>query len=595
MPNLEQQTDIVRFIQDTFVNYENLNREHRETLWDIYEEYKTFKQKKRNSWSSSFKINYAHQIVNKVLPRLIAKNPRWLVSLKTDEFSPEDKFLQWQDKQAKLDKMREMSTWIQAYLTYIWDRYTLREPVRLWAKNMLIYWNAYAKIKFKYEVYRSKVNWKVEEKVIWEYPTIEPINWSNIYVDPRYILLEDMPWLIELTCRVKYSELEYKEDKYFNLDKVKNLPSQEEYAKDPTWSKSRIWEISWIPQIYINSWINKDELTLKTYYWKYNLEWEERLYKFTTVCDYILIEAEEITCLPIEDIKCFDDVETHFATWMVEPILSLQEEQNFKKNSASEYVNNALNRSWIWSPNSWINPRDLISRPNNIIPTTTDAITAQNNLVELQHRQLPPDYFQEQNDIERQIQNATFSIDTSSQKSEQALTNTATWIRVKFFESNAVIDEIRRHLEEWLENLAYKLLQATFENMEDNIIIKKQWTEWFWEINKELLRDAMNRYDIKIEANSSSFDDIESRREDAIAFFNVLIQGASMWVPVNFQEAMKDVIWTFEKRDPEKYFQAQQAPQQGAWWWQMPWMPPQATDAAQLTEMVAKGGITKWL
>jgi hypothetical protein len=38
----------------------------------------------------------------------------------------------------------------------------------------------------------------------------------------------------------------------------------------------------------------------------------------------------------------------------------------------------------------------------------------------------------------------------------------------------------------------------------------------------------MNRYDIKIEANSSSFDDIESRREDAIAFFNVLIQGASM-------------------------------------------------------------------
>jgi hypothetical protein len=27
----------------------------------------------------------------------------------------------------------------------------------------------------------------------------------------------------------------------------------------------------------------------------------------------------------------------------------------------------------------------------------------------------------------------------------------------------------------------------------------------------------------------------------------------------------------------------------------MPWMPPQATDAAQLTEIVAKGGITKWL
>jgi hypothetical protein len=111
---------------------------------------------------------------------------------------------------------------------------------------------------------------------------------------------------------------------------------------------------------------------------------------------------------------------------MVEPIASLQEEANFKKNSASEYINNALNRSWLWSPNSGVNPRDLVSRPNNIIATTADAITAQNNLVELPHRQLTTDYFQEQNDIERQIQNATFTVDTSSQKSQQALTNTAT-------------------------------------------------------------------------------------------------------------------------------------------------------------------------
>jgi len=32
------------------------------------------------------------------------------------------------------------------------------------------------------------------------------------------------------------------------------------------------------------------------------------------------------------------------------------------------------------------------------------------------------------------------------------------------------------------------------------------------------LRDAVTRYSIKIEANSSSFDDLESRREDVIAF-----------------------------------------------------------------------------
>ena len=70
---------------------------------------------------------------------------------------------------------------------------------------------------------------------------------------------------------------------------------------------------------------------------------------------------------------------------------------NFKKNSASEYVNQSLNRSFIWSPNSGINPADLISRPNNIIATTKDAETAMRNLIEMPHRPLDASYFQEQN------------------------------------------------------------------------------------------------------------------------------------------------------------------------------------------------------
>jgi hypothetical protein len=39
----------------------------------------------------------------------------------------------------------------------------------------------------------------------------------------------------------------------------------------------------------------------------------------------------------------------------------------------------------------------------------------------------------------------------------------------------------------------------------------------FWEINKELIVDALKKYEIKIEAGSSSYDSIENRRDDAIA------------------------------------------------------------------------------
>lgn len=592
-----QQLEAAVYVKETFENYKELNQERRGELFEIYKEYRSFTQEKQADWSSTFKVNKAHEIVNKILPRVIAKNPRWLVNLRTDEFRDEDKLLTWEAKVERMQKLRLMADWIQDYLTYVFDRYNLKEPVRLWAKNMLIYGNSYAKIKFKYETARIREeNGKIVEKVIWEYPTIDAKSWTDIYVDPRYVLLEDAPAIIEVIPNVRFADLKRKKDKYFNLDLIEALPNQSEYDEDEDGSRSRIYEITGIPSGEIDGGVDKNTLTLRTFYWKYALEWEdEKLYRITTVNDMIMIEFEEITCIPFEDIKAFDDTETNNAVWLVEPIMSLQNELNFKKNSASEYVNQSLNRSYIWSPNSWVNPSDLISRPNNIIATTKDGNTAMANLIEMPHRELNASYFQEQNDIERQIQAQTFTVDTTANKSNQALTNTATGARIKFFESNTVIDELRKHFEEGLERLSYKLLESTFENMKDNIVIKKLWDEGFWEINKELLRDAFTRYSIKVEVNSSSYDDVESRREDAIGFFNTLVLGANAGVPVDFTEAMKEVIHTFEKRDPDRFIKpaAQVAEEQKAQ--SLPWEEQVDNPAATLTEEVAKGWITTWI
>ena len=95
------------------------------------------------------------------------------------------------------------------------------------------------------------------------------------------------------------------------------------------------------------------------------------------------------------------------------------------------------------------------------------------NLVELPLRQLPPQYFQEQNDFERQIQSMSFTIDTSTNNSNEALTNTATGIKVRVFESNNVINQVRENFEASLTRLAYKLLHETYNNLDTNIIIKR--------------------------------------------------------------------------------------------------------------------------
>jgi ribosomal 50S subunit-associated protein YjgA (DUF615 family) len=94
-------------------------------------------------------------------------------------------------------------------------------------------------------------------------------------------------------------------------------------------------------------------------------------------------------------------------------------------------------------------------------------------------------------------------------------------MRIKFFESNSVIEEIRKHLEQGLERLAYKLLNEIAESIDENLTIKQMDDTGYREINKELIRNALDKFEIKIEAGSSSYDSIENRRDDAIAKGNI--------------------------------------------------------------------------
>ena len=64
---------------------------------------------------------------------------------------------------------------------------------------------------------------------------------------------------------------------------------------------------------------------MRTYYGYYELSGEdgkeEKLYQFEIVNDLVVVSAREISMIPFEDFKVFEDAETHFATGFVEPIL----------------------------------------------------------------------------------------------------------------------------------------------------------------------------------------------------------------------------------------------------------------------------------
>ena len=116
--------------------------------------------------------------------------------------------------------------------------------------------------------------------------------------------------------------------------------------------------------------------------------------------------------------------------------------------------------------------------------------------------------------------------------------------------------------------LSYKILQFEFDNASENIKIKSRDEEdTFREINKEALRDAVDKYEIKIEAWSSSFDSEEARRNDAIAQWNIALQARQAWLPVNLQKLFENIIKTFPQSQIKDLFDNAEQMQAMMWLW----------------------------
>jgi hypothetical protein len=108
---------------------------------------------------------------------------------------------------------------------------------------------------------------------------------------------------------------------YINLDKLEALPEMADFNKDPSLYKDRVLAIAGITTATINKGIDKNSLSLKKFYGLYDIDGDERLYQFCVVEDLIVIEAKEISFMPFELLRCFEDTETMLSWGFVEPML----------------------------------------------------------------------------------------------------------------------------------------------------------------------------------------------------------------------------------------------------------------------------------
>lgn len=582
----EQQYDIARHVSTTFSAYDDRLTPRKERMSDIFEELNTFKTVSKDKWTPNFKVNKAHEIVNKVVAKIMAWSPNWIVD--SNYYNIEE---EWEKKKAE-----EAALGIKEFLNKVYTQQDVIETAEIIAKSMAWYGLWWSKMSFKYKFSRSKskkeetiidpesmqeysdVVETVDEDIAQEYPCIESKSWTDLYFDPRFTRLEDMPAIIEINRNIRLSYFTKNKSKFINVDELVQCCQAYSNTKwDVNTYRSQIEAILGIGWIDTPSKFDMSSLNVKCYYGWYDMSnkddaSEEKLYEFWVVNDLIVVYADEITHIPFEDCRCMFDTESFLPVGVVEPMLGLQREMNFKKNSAAKYINQSLTRQMVWSPQSGINPA-TINDP--VIIASQWWLKAQENFYELPHRQLPSDYFNDLQDQERQIQAMTFTVDTANTKSTGALTNTATGAKIDYAESNIVMERIKAHFESWFVRSAYKLLQVAYDKMEWTITIKKSDGKWFIYINKELFKDALKKFNIKVEVWSTSWDNKQSKRDDAATMTNMAMSYAQAWVPVDLEYFAKQNFSLFDAIDQNKVIKKDLwIPWMWMPWQMLPWQTP---------------------
>ena len=142
----EQQVDVIKHIAETRSSYAELLSTRKNKMQYIYEETTTFKNKKERDRDTEFKVNKCFEIENKILPRVIAKNPKWIVSKKTDEFDIGDIDLPPDERAKKDADFTKFTLVIRDYLEYVFDKKDIKEVVKLGAKQAIRYGLSFGKV-----------------------------------------------------------------------------------------------------------------------------------------------------------------------------------------------------------------------------------------------------------------------------------------------------------------------------------------------------------------------------------------------------------------------------------------------------------------
>lgn len=498
------------------------------------------------------KVNFCKNIEDNIVARLMAKPMKFLASYKHPFGQIEKNY-----KKIDVEELREWPIWIATYLNAVFATHELRKLQELVLRNLVRYGNVYVTPRFKTEFFATMKDGKIKKQVKGEKPVFDVIPFNNIYLDDRFKEVQNSPAVIRVHDKVTLSEL-YSISDELEKGALDNIEAHRDNEYKVYSSKANQQDYKIVSEFTIDKFYGYWNPTIGS---KKTDQSMEALYEIWTLNDTLCLKIKPIAQIPIKSLGLFDDTQDHYSIGLIEPIMGLEYQYNFNANSAQKLIKMGLNRNFIVGGNGGFNVADVnrLNTPGGILPVIGSAIEAQQNIIELPSPQINPDYFAGQNEIVRNIQKLTYTIDTTASTSQQGFTNTATAVRARFYDSNTMYAYILRKFENFFAELAYELLEQVFENSSEDIYLKS--SEQLQKDRRIFKKDAFGgsplKYIIEVEMNSSSFEDIESKREDALAMLQVLTQAKQMEVPVKLNEGVKKVLESFERVNPDKLIESQ--------------------------------------
>ena len=571
IPDISVQARFLEHFKKIKSKYKEEFDKEKDRFLDIYEEVISTETPKLNAWESSYKVNKCRAIEEKWVSKLLSREFRPLVSPRIERFDDIGKAITTRDEDLKKAIIYARNT--QDYISYLYSEYGFQDAFRKIARNLVRYGVAYSDIVIKDVWERKMVKGKMVSRVVGKRPEIEVMSWADMYIDPRFPRIEDMPGVVRVRNGVRYDELKRNKD-LFNLDQINEL-SMAAFSKDIDGYKRRLFEVSGIYGMNDKQ-IDKDSIAIDEYYGYFREadDKQESIFKVTIVNEEVIIGYEEIEKIPFIDGKAFDNTETYYGSSPLTDVISLQKELNFQKNAQNQVVRNGLNTQRIWVESSGINPKKLLER-NQIIPSTaTSGEQALAGIPEIPYREVSSSYFQNMNDLERQIQEASFTVDTSNPIGQQTLLKTATGVKQKATENNIVVNQVLKQFEEMAGEIFRRVIDIAYETSGKDIIFRSLDAEEFVTMNREQLKDARKRYDMRVEAGSSSMMTLEDRLDQENAIMQNLIQLKQLGEPVNLRKPMENMLMNMERKDIESYFVPPEQPEQ-----QQPQGQPQVEEA----------------